>query len=52
MASAKPLTPFGDYGEQHNLHYPELKAMPSEPSLDRENVSQTLMKPAIQLPLF
>ena len=36
----------------NNLHYPELKAMPSEPPLDRENVSQTLMKPAIQLPLF
>jgi len=39
-------------GEQHNLHYPELKAMPSEPPLASDNMAAAPIKGAVQLTLF
>jgi len=39
-------------GEQHNFHYPELKAMPSEPSPASDNMASIPTKGAVQLTLF
>jgi hypothetical protein len=39
-------------GEQHNRHYPELKAMPSEPPPASDNMASVPTKGAVQLTLF
>ena len=40
------------FREQHNFHYAELEAMPSEPPAPPESAPPPPVKAAVQLPLF